>query len=75
LESWDAVARKLPVPKANLIEGQLIQLFSDWIDGVRLHGNWAEPEASLDGSTKFFQSSEYRSGHISGIRSDTKTPS
>lgn len=54
LESWDAVARKLPVQKANVIEGQLIQLFSDWIDGVRLHGNWAEPEANLDASTKFF---------------------
>lgn len=54
LESWDDAATTLPAQKANLIEGQLMQLFTDWIDGARLHRNWAEPEGDLDRNTKFF---------------------
>ena len=54
LESWDEIAAKLPSQKANVIEGALVQLFTDWIGGVRLHGQWAEPEADLDRDTKFF---------------------
>ncbi len=37
-----------------MIEGQLIQLFTDWIDGARLHASWAAPEGNLNRSTKFF---------------------
>ena len=54
LESWDEVAAQLPSQKANLIEGALMQLFTDWIDGARFHGRWAEPEGNLDRDTKFF---------------------
>jgi len=54
LESWDEVAAKLPSQKANLIEGALVQLFTDWIDGARFHLQWAEQEGDLDRSTKFF---------------------
>lgn len=31
-----------------------MQLFTDWIDGARLHRNWAEREGDLDRNTKFF---------------------
>jgi len=54
LESWDEVVAKLPLQKANLIEGALVQLFMDWIDGARFHAQWAEPEGDLDRGTKFY---------------------
>jgi hypothetical protein len=54
LKSWEDVAEKLPSQKTALIEGALCQLFMDWIDGARLHRQWAEPEGDLDRGTKFF---------------------
>jgi hypothetical protein len=54
LDSWEKVAAKLDHRKAALIEGQLIAVFDDWIDGSRFHSGWAEPEGNLTRATKFF---------------------
>lgn len=54
LVSWDRVASQLASAKANAIEGFLIALFEDWVEGKRLHTGWAEPEGDLDRNTKFF---------------------
>ena len=54
LDSWEKVAAKLDGRKAALIEGQLIALFDDWINGSRFHSGWAEPEGNLTRATKFF---------------------
>ena len=54
LDTWEKVAAKLDHRKAALIEGQLIAVFDDWINGSRFHSGWAEPEGNLDGATKFF---------------------
>ena len=54
LETWEKVAAKLDHRKAALIEGQLIAVFDDWINGSRFHSGWAEPEGNLAGATKFF---------------------
>ena len=54
LDSWEKVAAKLGDRKAALIEGQLIALFDDWINGSRFHSGWAEPEGNLTRATKFF---------------------
>ena len=54
LETWEKVAAKLDHRKAALIEGQLIAVFDDWINGSRFHSGWAEPEGNLTGATKFF---------------------
>ena len=54
LDSWEKVAAKLDHRKAALIEGQLIALFDDWINGSRLHSGWAEPEGNLTRAIKFF---------------------
>jgi hypothetical protein len=54
LDSWEKVAAKLDDRKAALIEGQLIALFDDWINGSRFHSGWAEPEGNLTRATKFF---------------------
>lgn len=54
LASWDEVAKALSIGKANQIEGFLIALFDDWINGARFHKGWAETEGSLDGNSKFY---------------------
>lgn len=54
LDSWEKVAAKLDHRKAALIEGQLIAVFDDWINGSRFHSGWAEPEGNLTRATKFF---------------------
>ena len=54
LDSWEKVAAKLDHRKAALIEGQLIAVFDDWINGSRFHSGWAEPEGKLAKATKFF---------------------
>ena len=54
LETWEKVAARLDHRKAALIEGQLIAVFDDWINGSRFHSGWAEPEGNLAGAIKFF---------------------
>jgi hypothetical protein len=54
LDTWEKVTAKLDHRKAALIEGQLIAVFDDWINGSRFHSGWAEPEGNLAGATKFF---------------------
>jgi hypothetical protein len=54
LESWEKVAVKLGPRKAALVEGQLIAVFEDWINGCRFHTGWAEPEGNLADGASFF---------------------
>ena len=54
LESWEKVAAKLGRRKAALVEGQLIAVFDDWINGCRFHTGWAEPEGNLSDGARFF---------------------
>jgi len=54
LESWEKVAAKLGSRKAALVEGQLIAVFDDWINGCRFHMGWAESEGNLAGGARFF---------------------
>jgi len=54
LASWEIAAKALPAKKANAIEGALIFVFEEWINGVRLHNDLAVPEGELDKNHKFF---------------------
>lgn len=48
LESWEKVAAKLGSRKAALVEGQLIAVFDDWIDGCRIHKDTARVKANWE---------------------------
>lgn len=54
LDSWAKASRKLAPARVNLIEGFLIGLYSDWIDGNRLHSGWARAEGNLGRTSKFY---------------------
>ena len=54
LDSWEKVAARLGNRKAALVEGQLVAVFEDWINGCRFHAGWAEPEGNLADGARFF---------------------